>query len=48
VIRPGNLRSIRVAERIGMSPGRLVQFKGFEHIVFGVDLDRDASGGCFP
>jgi hypothetical protein len=33
---------MRVAKRIGMRPGRHVQFKGFEHIVFGVDLDRHA------
>lgn len=36
LIRPVNLPSVRVAERIGMRPGRLVQFNGFEHIVFGV------------
>jgi [ribosomal protein S5]-alanine N-acetyltransferase len=39
LIRPGNLRSMGVAERIGMRPGRLVRFKGFEHIIYGVDLD---------
>jgi hypothetical protein len=28
--------SQRVDERIGMTPGRRVQFHGFEHIVFGL------------
>lgn len=37
LIRPVNLRSQRVAQRIGMKPGRLVQFHGFEHIVFRCD-----------
>ena len=35
LIRPENVPSQRVAERIGMSQGRHVQFHGFEHIVFG-------------
>lgn len=34
LIRPENTPSRRVALRIGMSPGRRVQFHGFEHIVF--------------
>lgn len=34
LIRPVNLASQRVAERIGLRPGRLVQFHGFAHIVF--------------
>lgn len=35
LIRPVNTPSIRVAERIGMRPGRRVQFHGFEHIMYG-------------
>ena len=34
LIRPENTPSQRVALRIGMRPGRRVQFHGFEHIVF--------------
>jgi ribosomal-protein-alanine N-acetyltransferase len=34
LIRPVNLPSRRVAERIGMQAGRRVQFHGFEHIVY--------------
>jgi [ribosomal protein S5]-alanine N-acetyltransferase len=36
LIRPENSRSQRVALRIGMQPGRVVQFEGFEQIVFRV------------
>jgi RimJ/RimL family protein N-acetyltransferase len=36
LIRPVNLRSQRVAERVGMTPGRIVQFHRFEHIVYEV------------
>jgi [ribosomal protein S5]-alanine N-acetyltransferase len=36
LIRPENVPSQKVARRIGMHPGRLVQFEGFEHIVFQV------------
>ena len=39
LIRPVNLLSRRVAERIGMSPGRLVQFHGMEHIVYGLSRE---------
>jgi RimJ/RimL family protein N-acetyltransferase len=39
LIRPINTPSVRVAERIGMKPGRLVEFHGFEHIVFGLDFE---------
>lgn len=42
LIRPVNVRSQRVAERIGMTQGRLVQFHGFEHIVFEVRTMRSA------
>ena len=38
LIRPENTPSQRVAERIGMTPGRLVEFHGFTHIVFYVDI----------
>jgi RimJ/RimL family protein N-acetyltransferase len=34
LIRPENQPSRRVAERIGMTPRRLVHFHGFQHIVF--------------
>jgi RimJ/RimL family protein N-acetyltransferase len=36
LIRPVNTPSQRVALRLGMQPGRQVQFHGFEHIVFEV------------
>lgn len=36
LIQPANTKSQRVAQRIGMEPGRVVQFQGFEHIVFQV------------
>jgi ribosomal-protein-alanine N-acetyltransferase len=36
LIRPVNTPSQRVALRLGMQPGRRVQFHGFEHIVFEV------------
>ena len=41
LIRPENTRSQRVAQRIGMDPGRVVQFQGFGHIMFQV---RASSG----
>jgi RimJ/RimL family protein N-acetyltransferase len=34
LIRPVNVASQRVALRIGMTPGRLVHFHGYEHVVF--------------
>ena len=34
LIRPVNLPSQRVAERIGMRPGPRVEFHGFEHIAY--------------
>jgi RimJ/RimL family protein N-acetyltransferase len=40
LIRPVNTPSIRVAERIGMSPGPRVQFYGFEHIMFRTEAPR--------
>jgi [ribosomal protein S5]-alanine N-acetyltransferase len=36
LIRPENIPSQKVAQRIGMHPGRLVEFQGFQHIVFHV------------
>jgi RimJ/RimL family protein N-acetyltransferase len=36
LIRPENVASQKVAQRIGMQPGRLVEFQGFQHIVFQV------------
>ena len=36
LIRPENVPSQKVAERIGMRPGGVVQFQGFEHTVFKV------------
>ncbi len=38
LIRPENRPSRRVAERIGMRPGRRVRHAGFEHIVYGMQL----------
>jgi hypothetical protein len=32
-----------VALRIGMTQGRLVQFHGFEHLVFGVSKEQAAT-----
>jgi RimJ/RimL family protein N-acetyltransferase len=43
LIRPGNEASQRVALRLGLEPGELVQFHGFPHIVFRVT--RPAEGG---
>jgi RimJ/RimL family protein N-acetyltransferase len=44
LIRPENTPSQRVALRIGMRPGRRVQFQGFEQIVFEVAAPpRDAA-----
>ena len=34
LIRPENLRSRRVAGRLGMTPGQEVQFHGFRHIMY--------------
>ena len=34
LIRPVNEPSRRVAERVGMSPGPLVQFHAFEHVMY--------------
>jgi ribosomal-protein-alanine N-acetyltransferase len=36
LIRPVNVPSQRVALRIGMTPGRVVRFHGYEHCVFGM------------
>ena len=36
LIRPVNTPSRRVAERLGMEPGREVQFHGFTHIVYSI------------
>ena len=45
LIRPENLASQRVAERIGMVPGRRVQFHGFTHVVFAVSAPEKSSLG---
>jgi RimJ/RimL family protein N-acetyltransferase len=37
LIRPVNEPSRRVAERVGMRPGRNVQFHGYEHIMYVAD-----------
>ena len=37
LIRPVNEPSRRVAERVGMRPGRRVPFHGFEHILYEAD-----------
>ncbi len=44
LIRPVNVPSQRVALRIGMTQGRVVQFHGFEHLVFGVSKEQAATG----
>ena len=44
LIRPVNVASQRVALRIGMTPGRLVQFHGYEHFVFGMEKAAEESG----
>ena len=41
LIRPVNVASQRVALRIGMTPGRLVHFHGYEHFVFGMDKSAE-------
>ena len=40
LIRPVNLPSRRVAERLGMKPGRQVNFHGFIHLVYSIDAPR--------
>ena len=45
LIRPVNVPSRRVAERIGMKPGRVVQFHGFEHIMYTVESPEDSRAG---
>ena len=45
LIRPTNAPSRRVAERIGLVPGRRVSFHGFEHIVYGTTQPGDHSDG---
>ena len=37
LIQPANRTSRRVAERVGMRPGRRVQFHELEHIVYGME-----------
>ena len=44
LIRPENVASQRVAQRIGMVAGRQVQFHGFTHIVFGVSVSPTDPG----
>jgi RimJ/RimL family protein N-acetyltransferase len=48
LIRPENIASQRVAARIGMDPGRQVQFHGFTHIVFTVSAPGASSLGAAP
>jgi RimJ/RimL family protein N-acetyltransferase len=38
LIRPVNLPSRRVAERLGMAPGREVEFHGFPHLVYSIAM----------
>lgn len=45
LIRPENEPSQRVARRVGLAPGRRVEFHGFTHIVFGLARPDDASAG---
>ena len=46
LIRPENTRSQRVAQRIGMVPGRVVQFEGFDQVVFQVAASTGHTGGA--
>jgi [ribosomal protein S5]-alanine N-acetyltransferase len=39
LIRPINLPSRRVAERLGMKPGREVTFHGFTHLVYSINAE---------
>jgi hypothetical protein len=43
LIRPENMPSQWVAQRIGMTPERLVEFHGLTHIVFG--MSRPVASG---
>jgi RimJ/RimL family protein N-acetyltransferase len=43
LIRPVNLPSRRVAERIGMHAGPSVMFHGYEHVVYGVRASEGPS-----
>lgn len=40
LIRPVNVRSQRVAERVGLSPGPIVQFLGLDHIMYELKAGR--------
>lgn len=44
LIRPINTPSRRVAERLGMTPGREVTFHGFTHLVY--SIEREAGAGA--
>lgn len=41
LIRPENQPSQRVAQRVGLAPGRRVEFHGFTHIVFSLARPED-------
>jgi [ribosomal protein S5]-alanine N-acetyltransferase len=42
LIRPENKPSQRVAERVGLAPGRFVEFHGFTHIMFALSRSGEA------
>ncbi len=50
LVRPENIASRAVANRIGMRPGRLVLHAGLEHILYELERDRreDAEPGSRP
>jgi ribosomal-protein-alanine N-acetyltransferase len=45
LIRPANMPSQRVAERIGMTPGPRVWFNGFEHVIYRVEAESGKAQG---
>jgi RimJ/RimL family protein N-acetyltransferase/GrpB-like predicted nucleotidyltransferase (UPF0157 family) len=47
MIRPVNLASRRVAERIGETRGRRAAFHGFEHFVYGMERDQTGPIGLY-
>jgi RimJ/RimL family protein N-acetyltransferase len=44
LIRPANMRSRAVAQRLGMQAGRDVHFHGFTHLVYSLDARPATSG----
>ena len=48
LIRPENTSSQRVARRIGMQPGRLVHFEGFDHLMLEVSAPGTGRAAATP